>query len=113
MVDRKALVLALCGRAVNRDGATDSAPPASIDALFAEASKGVYPAFEPGRDGLLALAEARADAVRRYLRDIHAIPEGRLAACEAQIDAAADAKPRVDLEVKTPAKSKGIFGLFP
>jgi hypothetical protein len=113
MVDRKALVLALCGRAVNRDGATDSAPPASIDALFAEASKGIYPVFEPGRDGLLALAEARADAVRRYLRNLHGIPKGRLSVCEAQVDEAGGAKARVDLQVKTPAKSKGLFGLFP
>ena len=112
MGDREALELALCGRAVARDSETVDGP-SSIAALFAEASKGVYRTYAPGRDGLLALAEARADAVRRYLRDIHAIPEGRLAACEAQIDAAADAKPRVDLEVKTPAKSKGIFGLFP
>jgi hypothetical protein len=113
MGDRDALELAVCGRAVARDGEAATGKSYGIDALFAEASKGVYPVYEPGRDGLLALAKARADIVRRYLRDIHHIPEGRLAACEAQIDEADGAKPRVDLQVKTPAKSKGLFGLFP
>ena len=113
MGERDALELALCGRAVTRDGEAATEKSYGIDALFAEASKGVYPVYEPGRDGLLALAKARADIVRRYLRDIHHIPEGRLAACEAQIDEADGAKPRVDLQVKTPAKSKGLFGLFP
>ena len=113
MSDREALVLALCGRAVARDSETIDGQSSSIAALFAEASEGVYPTYAPGRDGLLALAEARADVVRRYLHDVHSIPEPRLSACEAQVDAADGAKPRVDLQVKTPAKSKGIFGLFP
>jgi len=113
MSEREALVLALCGRAVNRDSSAGSGQSSGIDGLFAEASEGVYPAYEPGKEGLLALAETRADAVRRYLRDIHGIPNGRLSTCEAQIDEAAGAKPRVDLQVKTPAKSRGLFGLFP
>jgi hypothetical protein len=113
MGDREALVLALCGRAVAGDSDTIDGQSSSIAALFAEASEGVYPTYAPGRDGLLALAEVRADVVRRYLSDVHSIPEARLSVCEAQIDAADGAKPRVDLQVKTPAKSKGIFGLFP
>ena len=97
MGDREALVLAFCGRAVAGDSETIDGQSSSIDALFAEASEGVYTTYAPGRDGLLALAEARADVVRRYLRDTHGIPEARLAACEAQIDAADGAKPRVML----------------
>jgi hypothetical protein len=61
---------------------------------------------------LLALAEGRADAVRRYLHEIHKIPERRLLPCEARIDADAGTKPRVELQVKTPAGSKGLFNLF-
>jgi len=112
MQRREALVLALCGRSVSKDENAVGGQELAVGKLFDEASKGVYPVYAPGRDGLLALAEGRADAVRRYLRDIHRIPERRLLPCEARIDADAGAKPRVELQVKTPAGSKGLFDLF-
>jgi hypothetical protein len=62
---------------------------------------------------LLALAEARAGIVRRYLHEIHGVADRRLVACDAEIDTAPDAKARVELQVKSPAKGKGLFGLFP
>jgi hypothetical protein len=90
-----------------------SEPATGIDTLFADARKGVYPRFASDRDGLLALARARADNVRHYLRNVHKIPAERLASCAALVDDAAGAKPRVVLQVKTPAKRKGLFGIFP
>lgn len=112
MREREALALALCGRSVPEDQMTVSGPSSSIDTLFAEASKGVYGKYEPGRDGLLALAEARADLVRRYLRNVYQISEGRLSSCDALIDDGAGATPRVELQVKTPAGRSGLFDLF-
>jgi hypothetical protein len=109
----EALALALCGRSVPEDEATASGKSSRIDTLFAEASNGVYRTYAPGRDGLLALAEARAGLVRRYLHDIHQIPAGRLSTCDALIDKGAGAKPRVELQVKTPAGRRGFFGIFP
>jgi hypothetical protein len=113
MADHESLELALCGRAVSDDGEALTEQTSSIGALIAEASKGVFPIYAPGPDGLLALAEARAEIVRRYLRDVHKISEQRLSACEAQIEEAAGAKPRVDLQVKVAAKRRGLFGIFP
>ncbi|GMQ75022.1 MAG: hypothetical protein BMS9Abin01_0265 [Gammaproteobacteria bacterium] len=109
----ESLELALCGRSVARDGEAAIQPSSSLDKLFAEASRGIYRNYEPGQEGLLALAEARADIVRRFLRDAQRIPERRLLSCDARIDTAPDAEPRVDLEVKTPAERRGLFGLFP
>jgi hypothetical protein len=113
MGKHESLELALCGRSVSLDSETASGPSSGIDSLFAEASEGVYHIYAPGRDGLLALAEARADIVRRYLHEIHGVADRRLVACDAEIDAAPDAKARVDLQVKSPARGKGLFGLFP
>jgi hypothetical protein len=109
----ESLELALCGRSVLRDDETAVQPPSSRDELFAEAGRGIYRVYAPGQEGLLALAEARADIVRRFLQDVHGIPERRLLACDARIDTAPGAEPRVDLEVKTPARRKGLFGVFP
>lgn len=108
-----ALVLALCGRAVATEGASAAAPPGGIDGLFAQARAGEFPTLAPGRKGLLALAEARSRRVRAYLRGEHGIPTSRLAACDPRVDDTADAKPRVDLVVKTPAKSGGFLGILP
>ena len=113
MSDHQSLELALCGRAVTRDGDIVVAPTAGIEALFAAASAGVYPAFAPGPKGMLALARARSDIVRRYLHEIHNIPPARLAACEPKFDATPGAAPRVDLEVKSPARRTGLFGILP
>ena len=113
MAQHESLKLALCGRAVSDDGEALTEQSSSIGALFTEASKGVFPIYAPGRDGVLALAEARAHIVRRYLRDVHKISQQRLSACDAQIEDAAGAKPRVDLQVKTAARRKGLFGIFP
>jgi hypothetical protein len=113
MAKYESLELALCGRSVSLDGETASGPSSGIDSLFAEASEGVYGTYAPGRDGLLALAQARADIVRRYLHEVHGVANRQLVACDAEIDPAPDAKARVDLPVKSPAKRKGLFGLFP
>ena len=113
MAKHESLELALCGRSVSLDSETASGPSSGIDSLFAEASKGVYRIYAPGRDGLLALAQARADAVRRYLHEVHRVADRRLVACDAEIDTAPDAKARVDLQVESPAAGKGLFGLFP
>jgi hypothetical protein len=113
MGKHESLELALCGRSVSLDSETASGPSSGIDSLFAEASKGVYRIYAPGRDGLLALAQARADAVRRYLHEVHRVADRRLVACDAEIDTAPDAKARVDLQVESPAAGKGLFGLFP
>lgn len=113
MTQHGSLALALCGRSIAMDAGAVSEPAAGIDTLFDDARKGVYPRFTPDRDGLLALARARADNVRRYLRNVHKIPAERLASCAALVDDAAGAKPRVILQVKTPAKRKGLFGIFP
>jgi hypothetical protein len=107
------LELALCGRAVTQDVDVVVAPSAGIGALFAEASAGVYRAFAPGPKGMLALADARSDMVRRYLHEIHKIPPARLAACEPKFDDSPGAVPRVVLEVKTPARRTGLFGILP
>jgi hypothetical protein len=113
MGKQESLELVLCGRSVSLDSETVSGPSSGVDSLFAEASKGVYRIYAPGRDGLLALAAARADIVRRYLHEVHGVADRRLVACDAEIDAAPDAKARVELQVKPPAKGKGLFGLFP
>ncbi|MCK5366759.1 MAG: hypothetical protein KAR22_27470, partial [Gammaproteobacteria bacterium] len=113
MAKHESLELALCGRSVSPDSETASGPSSRIDALFAEASEGVYPIYAPGRDGLLALAQARADIVRRYLHEMHRVADRRLVSCDAEIDAAPDAKARVDLQVESPARRRGLFGLFP
>ncbi len=113
MAQHGSLALALCGRSVAMDADAISEPATGIDTLFADARKGVYPRFASDRDGLLALARARADNVRHYLRNVHKIPAERLASCAALVDDAAGAKPRVVLQVKTPAKRKGLFGIFP
>ena len=113
MAKHESLELALCGRSVSLDGETASGSSSGIDSLFAEAREGVYRIYAPGQDGLLALAEARAGIVRRYLHEIHGVADRRLVSCDAEIDAAPDAKARVELQVKSPAKRKGLFGLFP
>jgi hypothetical protein len=112
MREHESLVVALCGRSVSRDAASAAGRASEVDKLFAEARKGVYREYAPGRDGLLRLAETRADNVRRYLHGIHRIPESRLQACDVHIDPDVGAKPRVDLRVKTPAGSKGFFDSF-
>ncbi len=109
----ESLELALCGRSVSLDGETASGSSSGIDSLFAEASEGVYRIYAPGQDGLRALAEARADIVRRYLHEMHGVADRQLVSCDAEIDTAPGAKGRVDLTVKSPAKRKGLFGLFP
>jgi len=113
MAKHESLELALCGRSVSLDSETASGPSSGIDSLFAQASEGVYRIYAPGRDGLLALAQARADIVRRYLHKVHGVADRRLVACDAEIDAAPGAKGRVDLPVKSPARGRGLFGLFP
>jgi hypothetical protein len=113
MAKYESLELALCGRSVSLDGETASGSSSGIDSLFAEASEGVYGSYAPGQDGLLALAEARADIVRRYLHEIHGVADRQLVSCDAAIDTAPGAKGRVDLTVKSPARRKGLFGLFP
>jgi hypothetical protein len=113
MGKHESLELALCGQSVSLDSETASGPSSGIDSLFSEASKGAYRIYAPGQDGLLALAEARADIVRRYLHEIHGVADRQLVACDAEIDTAPGAKGRVDLTVKSPARRKGLFGLFP
>jgi hypothetical protein len=109
----ESLVLALCGRAVSGDSDSVAGKASGIDALFARAREGVFPTYAPGREGMLALAGARADIVRRYLRDLRGVPDKQLAPCDPHFDATSDASPRVELEVKSPAKRRGLFGLFP
>ena len=46
---------------------------------------------------LLALATERAGVITDYLVSEHAIPAGRLVACQPAIDATVEGKPRVDL----------------
>jgi len=106
------LVLALCGWSVSKDEVSAIENPTSIDKLLAAAGQGVYPEFPPGRAGLLALAEARAGMVRDYLLSIQKIPKGRILSCDARIDEDAGAKPRVEIQVKTPAEHRGMFGIF-
>jgi hypothetical protein len=113
MRKHKSLVLALCGRSVAGDDVRAEGKPLSLDALFGKARAGVYPLPVPGREGQLALAEARAQLVRRYLGEVHKISAARLPSCDVLIDETDGAKPRVDLQVKTPARSKGLFGIFP
>ena len=113
MTRHGSLALALCGRSVAMDANTGVEAASAIDTLFANARKGVYPRFAADRDGLLALARARADNVRLYLRNVHKIPAERLSSCAARVDDTAGATPRVDLQVKTPAKRQGLFGIFP
>jgi hypothetical protein len=113
MGEHPALELALCGRAVARDREVVVAPAAGIDALFAAASAGVYPVFLPGPKGMLALAGARSDLVRRYLHEVHKIPRARLATCEPEFEDTPGAQPRVDFIVKSPARHTGIFGILP
>jgi hypothetical protein len=62
---------------------------------------------------LLALADARADIARRYLREVRGVPERQVAPCEASYDEASDAAPRVEIEVKSRVERRGLFGLFP
>lgn len=109
----ESLSLALCGRAASADEGAVGVPSAGIEALFTEASTGIYATFAPGREGLLALAAVRADVVRRYLRGVHKIPESRLSSCDPEYDESPASSPRVDLVVKTPAGRGGIFGLLP
>ena len=107
------LALALCGRAVGADDGKVGARSAGIEALFTVASAGIYPTFTPGREGLVALAQSRSDAVRRYLRAIHRIPAQRLAPCTPRYDDSQGASPRVDLVVETPAGRNRLLGLLP
>jgi len=113
MIAHDELVLAPCGFSVPRDEANSAPDTSGIDKLFTEASNGVYPVYEPGHKGQLALAAARADSVRNFLRDIDGVANEQLDTCDARIDARPDAKPRVDFKVKSPAKSRGLFGLIP
>jgi hypothetical protein len=113
MLRYESLEIALCGRSVSADSERITEKTSTIDKLFAEAGKGVYPSYTPGREGMLALAGVRAETVRRYLRDLRGVPNERLAPCDAQFDAAPGARPRVELEVKSPARRRGLFGLFP
>ena len=113
MAKYESLELALCGRWVSLDGETARGQSSGIDSLFAQASEGVYRIYAPEQDELRALAEARAGMVRRYLHEIHGVADRRLVDCDAEIDAAPGAKGRVDLQVESPARRKGLFGLFP
>lgn len=108
----ESLELALCGRSVHRDNENTPVKSPGIDSLFAEASKGVYRIYAPGQEGLLALAEGRVDVVRRYLREVHGVADRQLVSCDAKIDTAPDAKPRVELRVESPAERRGLFGIF-
>jgi hypothetical protein len=113
LAKHQSLELALCGRSVSLDSETAGGQSSGIDSLFAAASKGVYPVYAPGRGGLLALSEARADVVRRYLHQVHGVADRQLVSCDGKIDTAPDAKPRVELRVESPARRRGLFGIFP
>ena len=109
----ESLELALCGRSVPKDRERIMEKTSAIDELFAEASAEVYRMHGSERREMVALAETRAETVRRYLRDLRDVADRRLATCDAEFDAESDAIPRVELDVKSPAERRGLFGLFP
>ena len=106
-----ALTLSLCGRAVPRDATALSATAdaSSIAKLFDEAARGVFHVYAADHAGLLSLAQSRAGAVRRHLRDVHGVASQRLPACDAQVETSAEARPRVELHVETPAREGGLL----
>lgn len=112
LVAYPSLVLALCGYSVPGDSDAAARNGSAINRLFATAREGVYRGYDQGRAGLLALAAARADIVKRYLRDIHGVPGPQLAACDARVDATPDAKPRVEPRIESPAKRRGLLDFF-
>lgn len=113
MREYETLEVALCGRSVAGDRERIIAQATGGDELFARASEGVYRIYGPKIRDMVALAESRAETVRRYLRDLRGVADRRLAPCDVEYDAGSDAIPRVELEVKKPAERHGLFGLFP
>ncbi len=72
-----------------------SGQPEEEDAAAAAAA--ATPTSQPSRDRLLALAEARAQAVKNFLVEDGKVPPDRLFTCRPRLDADAKAAPRVDL----------------
>ena len=109
--EHSALALALCGRAVPLDsdalGKDDEA--SSIAELFDQAGQGVYNVYAADHEGLLSLARSRAGAVRRHLRDLHDVANQRLASCDAKVDTSPEQRPRVEFDIKTPAREGGLL----
>lgn len=112
MLRSDALVIALCGRAVPADAESIPAKATTIDKLFARAGEGVYPLYGTDDKAMRALGAARVEIVQRYLRELRGVQGAQLAPCSAELDAAPEDIPRVDLVVKSRPR-RGLFGLFP